>query len=97
MKNKLILLKRIKPEIFEVHINEVRQTKNILFSTKDGELAQRVVDSFNRFKRVENKLNDTKNDLGVKGIILNQVSKAYKKKLSELTGKVKKLETKKKK
>ncbi len=95
MKNKLILVKRIKPEIHEVHIGEVCQSKNILFSTKDGALAQRVVDSFNKFNRVEKKLKTTKNDLGVKGVILSQVSKAYKKKLSELSGKVKKLETKK--
>lgn len=97
MKNKLILVEKARPKMYEVHIGKINRTKNMLFAIKDGEIAQRVVDSFNKFEKIENKLKNTKNDLDIKGVILNQVSKAYKKKLSDLTSKVKTLETKKKK
>lgn len=44
---KLILLKRIKPEEYEVHKNEIKQSNNLLFSTKDEKFAKKIVDGFN--------------------------------------------------
>jgi hypothetical protein len=96
MKNKLILLKRKHPAVCEIHIGEIRQTHNILFSTTDENLAKNVVDSFNKFERMKNKLSKTKNELGVKSLLIEQISQASKKRITELNDKVKKFETKKK-
>jgi hypothetical protein len=53
---KLILLKRkikllVSPYegyMYEVHLNEVERAKNLLFTTSDKELAEKIVERFNR-------------------------------------------------
>jgi hypothetical protein len=92
MKNKLILLKRKRPNICEIHIGKIRQAHNILFTTTDEELAQNVVDSFNKFEGVKKKLAKTKDELDIKNLILEKVSKATKRKIVELNEKVRTLE-----
>lgn len=55
--DKLILLKRKTRlinapywgEIYEVHINEIRQRENLLFTLKSKELAEKIVKSFNEY------------------------------------------------
>lgn len=44
---KLVLLKRINPTIFEIHVNEINQYHNLLLETKDESFATRLVDGFN--------------------------------------------------
>ncbi|MEK6829057.1 MAG: hypothetical protein AABY15_02940 [Nanoarchaeota archaeon] len=45
--NKLILLKRKNPVEYEVHKDEISQTKNLLLTTKDFDFAKRLVDGYN--------------------------------------------------
>ena len=45
---KLILLKRLHPVVYEVHKNEINQTRNLILTTSDKELAEKIVDSFNK-------------------------------------------------
>lgn len=47
MEDKLILLKRINPTEFEVHRNEIDRTRNLLFTTTDGDFAEKVVNRYN--------------------------------------------------
>ncbi len=48
---KLILLKRIRPEEYEVHKDEISQAHNLLITTKDKEFAERMVDGFNKYDK----------------------------------------------
>jgi len=43
----LILLPRIFPTIYEIHRYEIRQAKNLIFSTTDKELAEKIVNKYN--------------------------------------------------
>lgn len=92
MNLKLILLERKRPTVYEVHIGEIRQAKNILFTTTNKEFAEQVVNSFNNYNRIKKQLHKAKNDLGVKDILISQISKASKEKISELNKKVLNLE-----
>ncbi len=92
MKTKLILLKRIRPEVYEIHVNKIEQSKNLILSTKNKEFAEQMVVSFNNYERVKNQLSKIKNDLGLKDILISQISKASKEKISELNKKVLNLE-----
>jgi len=56
MKDKLILLKRTsysgsKTYIYEVHIGEIEQTKNLLFTLNDEGIAQKIVDRYNQLEK----------------------------------------------
>lgn len=94
MNTKLILLKRIRPVVYEVHINKIEQAKNILFCTTDKEFAENIVKSFNNYEKVKGQLSRVKNDLAVKDILISEISKASRKKISELNGKVLSLQKK---
>ena len=48
MKDKLILLKRKNPVTYEIHRFEIKETKNLVLTTTDLELAERIVNSYNR-------------------------------------------------
>jgi predicted nuclease of predicted toxin-antitoxin system len=50
MKTKLILLKRNYPTEYEVHVNEISQTNNLILTTKDKDYAERLVNRFNNKK-----------------------------------------------
>jgi len=47
--DKLILLKRINPEEYEIHRGEIRQTRNIIMTTKDKDLAENIVNRYNNY------------------------------------------------
>jgi CO dehydrogenase/acetyl-CoA synthase gamma subunit (corrinoid Fe-S protein) len=96
MNTKLILLKRVRPVVYEVHINKIEQAKNILFCTTDKDFAENIVKSFNNFERVKKQLAKAKNELGVKQIYLSGISMAFKKKLNELNNQVLELQKNKK-
>ena len=49
MNDRLILLHRKNPDIYEVHVGSISRTKNLLFSTKKGRIARRVVSSYNKY------------------------------------------------
>ena len=86
---KLVLLKRIRPVEYEIHLNEIKQKKNLLLTTKDEAFAKRLVSSFNGFGRMKSNLKKTNKDLKYSKFVLEQVSKASKQKISELQQKVK--------
>lgn len=44
---KLILHKRVNPEIYEVHAGKIEQAKNMIFSTRNEKFAERFVKAFN--------------------------------------------------
>ncbi len=96
MKTKLILLERKRPTVFEVHVGKISQANNLLFSTKDKELAENIVKSFNKFDGLKKKLETTQNNLGVQNIFLAEISKAYKKNMSKVNKKVSELKKSKK-
>lgn len=96
MKTKLILLERKRPTVFEVHVGKISQANNLLFSTKDKELADNIVKSFNKYDDLKKKLETAKNDLGIQNIFLAEVSKAYKKNMSKANQKVSELKKRKK-
>jgi hypothetical protein len=48
---KLILHRRVKPDIYEVHVDRIEQGKNLLFQTSNGEFAERFVTIFNIISR----------------------------------------------
>lgn len=96
MKTKLILLERKRPTVFEVHVGKISQANNLLFSTKDKELADNIVKSFNKYDGLKKKLETAKNDLGIQNIFLAEVSKAYKKNMSKANQKVSELKKRKK-
>lgn len=95
MKTKLILLKRIRPEVYEIHVNKIEQAKNLILSTTNKEFAEQMVVSFNNYERVKNQISKLKNELSMKDFIISKVSKASKKKISELNEKVLHLTNKK--
>lgn len=45
--DKLVLLKRKFPVEYEIHRGKIEQTKNLILTTKDRELAEKLVDSYN--------------------------------------------------
>ena len=45
--NRLILLKKKNPIIFEIYRYDSNNPKNLLLSTKDGEFARNLVDGYN--------------------------------------------------
>lgn len=47
MKDKLILLERKHPTIYEIHRGEINTTKNIVLITHDSEFAKRIVKGYN--------------------------------------------------
>ena len=46
--DKLILLNRINPTEYEIHRGEINLTRNLILTTKDKELAERIVNSYNK-------------------------------------------------
>ena len=72
----------------------LEQAKNILFCTTDKEFAENIVKSFNNYKKVKGQLSRAKNDLAVKDILISEISKASRKKISELNGEVLSLQKK---
>ena len=50
MEDKLILLKRQFPTEYEIHRYEINQTKNLILTTKDLNLAQDIVNGYNKLK-----------------------------------------------
>lgn len=52
--SKLILLKRLFPLQFEIHMGEINKTKNLLFTTTDEKLANDIVTRYNVFVLPEN-------------------------------------------
>jgi hypothetical protein len=46
----LVLLLRNFPTIYEIHRYEIRQAKNLIFSTTDKEFAEKIVNSYNNSK-----------------------------------------------
>ena len=49
---KLILLKRGHPVVYEIHRNEISQTKNLLLTTTDEKFAARIVNAFNAYQSI---------------------------------------------
>jgi hypothetical protein len=47
--DKLILLKRNRPVLFEIHHNEIVRDRNIIISTKNENLATKIVNSYNQY------------------------------------------------
>lgn len=84
MKTKLVLLKRIRPVVFEIHVGSINQANNLLITTGDLEFAKHIVQSFNGFEALKKKLKKTEELLKQKEFLLDKVSKASKKKISEL-------------
>lgn len=83
-KTKLILLKRIRPVVYEVHINKIEQSKNILFTTTDEGIAKRTVDAFNKIEKLKKKLATAENNLGVKEIFIKELGKAYQRNIAKI-------------
>lgn len=50
--DKLILLERKNPTVYEIHRNKIEQAKNIILSTSDKDLATRIVLAYNNFPEV---------------------------------------------
>lgn len=50
MSDKLILLKRKFPSVYEIHRGEIAQTKNLILTTSDKEFAEKLVNSYNNIK-----------------------------------------------
>ena len=53
MKDKLILLQRKNPNIYEIHKGEINKVKNIIFTIYDEQLAEDIVNSYNKFIKQE--------------------------------------------
>ena len=57
---KLILLKRKYPTVFEIHKNEINQAKNLILSLQDESLAEFITFAFNLQQRYDiSKLEET--------------------------------------
>ena len=48
MEDKLILLKRINPIEYEIHKGEIRRAENLILTTKDKDLATKLVNCYNQ-------------------------------------------------
>ena len=55
MQDKLILLERKHPLIYEVHRGEINNTKNIVLVTHDQEFAKRLVKGYNNERNTSTK------------------------------------------
>ena len=63
MKEKLILLKRDNPLVYEIHIGEIVQAKNLLLTVRDESFAKDIVEGYNFITKPPKPLSSLAEDL----------------------------------